>query len=87
MLQQAHQYMAAETLVAGKREETKRPRGEQSRGHPAPPPKRREDRLGMLPARPPPNSPQFNSNSDILSDPGKGAPEGPKPNEVTPRAA
>ncbi|RWW43699.1 hypothetical protein BHE74_00050608 [Ensete ventricosum] len=43
MLQRAHQYMAAETLITGKREETKRPRGEQSRGHPAPPPKRRED--------------------------------------------
>ncbi|RWW55130.1 hypothetical protein BHE74_00038247 [Ensete ventricosum] len=40
----AHQYMAAETLVAGKREEMKHPRGEQSRGHPVPPPKRREDR-------------------------------------------
>ncbi|RZR88920.1 hypothetical protein BHM03_00016564 [Ensete ventricosum] len=44
MLQRAHQYMAAETLIAGKRDETKRPRGEQSRGHSAPPPKRREDR-------------------------------------------
>ncbi|RWW70125.1 hypothetical protein BHE74_00022201, partial [Ensete ventricosum] len=44
MLQRAHQYMAAETLIAGKRDETKRSRGEQSRGHPAPPPKRREDR-------------------------------------------
>ncbi|RWV88212.1 hypothetical protein GW17_00049718 [Ensete ventricosum] len=54
MLQRAHQYMAAETLITGKREETKRPRGEQSRGHPAPPPKRREDRSGLLPARPPP---------------------------------
>ncbi|RZS27718.1 hypothetical protein BHM03_00061240 [Ensete ventricosum] len=43
MLQGAHQYMAAETLIAVKRDETKRPRGEQSRGHPAPPPKRRED--------------------------------------------
>ncbi|RZS25566.1 hypothetical protein BHM03_00058787, partial [Ensete ventricosum] len=43
MLQRAHQYMLAETLIAGKREETKRPPGEQSRGHPAPPPKRRED--------------------------------------------
>ncbi|RZS27830.1 hypothetical protein BHM03_00061358 [Ensete ventricosum] len=39
MLQRAHQYMAAETLIAGKQEETKRPRGEQSRGSP----KRRED--------------------------------------------
>ncbi|RRT56216.1 hypothetical protein B296_00044367, partial [Ensete ventricosum] len=28
MLQRAHQYMAAETLIAGKRDETKRPRGE-----------------------------------------------------------
>ncbi|RZS08255.1 hypothetical protein BHM03_00039193, partial [Ensete ventricosum] len=44
MLQRAHQYMAAETLIAGKRDETKRSRGEQSRGHLAPPPKRREDR-------------------------------------------
>ncbi|RWW25439.1 hypothetical protein GW17_00010206 [Ensete ventricosum] len=44
MLQRAHQYMTAETLIAGKRDETKRSRGEQSRGHPAPPPKRREDR-------------------------------------------
>ncbi|RZR84033.1 hypothetical protein BHM03_00010779 [Ensete ventricosum] len=88
MLQRAHQYMTTEMLVAGKREETKRPRGKQSRGHPAPPPKRREDRSGMLPAipPPPPNSSQFNSNRDILSDPGKGALEDPKPNEVTPRA-
>ncbi|RZS25358.1 hypothetical protein BHM03_00058544 [Ensete ventricosum] len=53
MLQWAHQYMAVETLIAGKRDETKRSRGEQSRGHPAPPPKRREDRSGLLPARPP----------------------------------
>ncbi|RRT72062.1 hypothetical protein B296_00032405, partial [Ensete ventricosum] len=51
MLQRAYQYMAAETLIAGKRDETKRSRGEQSRGHPAPPPKRREDRSGLLPAR------------------------------------
>ncbi|RRT62468.1 hypothetical protein B296_00025794, partial [Ensete ventricosum] len=54
MLQRAHQYMAADTLVAGKRDETKRPRVEQPRGHPPPPPKRREDRSGMLPARPTP---------------------------------
>ncbi|RZS17695.1 hypothetical protein BHM03_00049880, partial [Ensete ventricosum] len=44
MLQRAHQYVAAETLIAGKRDETKRSRGEQSRGHLAPPPKKREDR-------------------------------------------
>ncbi|RWW62715.1 hypothetical protein BHE74_00030137, partial [Ensete ventricosum] len=54
MLQRAHQYVAAETLIAGKRDEAKRPRGEQSRGHPVPPPKKREDRSGLLPARPPP---------------------------------
>ncbi|RWW89867.1 hypothetical protein BHE74_00001036, partial [Ensete ventricosum] len=54
MLQRAHQYVAAETMIAGKRDETKRPRGEQSRGHLAPPPKKREDRSGLLPARPPP---------------------------------
>ncbi|RWW62461.1 hypothetical protein BHE74_00030393 [Ensete ventricosum] len=47
MLQRAHQYMATETLIAGKRDETKRPRGEQSRGHPGPPLKRREDRSGF----------------------------------------
>ncbi|RZR85612.1 hypothetical protein BHM03_00012630 [Ensete ventricosum] len=43
MLQRAHQYMVVETLIAIKRDETKRPRGEQSRGHPTPPSKRRED--------------------------------------------
>ncbi|RWW58059.1 hypothetical protein BHE74_00035106 [Ensete ventricosum] len=36
MLQRAHQYVIAETLVEGKREETKRPQGEQSNGHPTP---------------------------------------------------
>ncbi|RRT32006.1 hypothetical protein B296_00050683 [Ensete ventricosum] len=36
MLQRAHQDMAAETLVTGKRDETKRPRVEQPRGHPPP---------------------------------------------------
>ncbi|KAJ8491300.1 hypothetical protein OPV22_013021 [Ensete ventricosum] len=54
MLQRAHQYVAAETLIAGKRDEAKRPRGEQSRGHPTPPLRKREDRSGLLPARPPP---------------------------------
>ncbi|RRT31571.1 hypothetical protein B296_00034445 [Ensete ventricosum] len=34
MLQRAHQYMAAETLVAGKQDEMKHPRVEQPRGHP-----------------------------------------------------
>ncbi|RZS13970.1 hypothetical protein BHM03_00045611 [Ensete ventricosum] len=52
MLQRVHQYMATETLVAGKRDETKRPRVEQPRGHP-PLPKRREDKSGILPTRPP----------------------------------
>ncbi|RRT55217.1 hypothetical protein B296_00014964, partial [Ensete ventricosum] len=50
MLQPSHQYMAAEMLVAGNRDETKRPRVEQPRGHPPTSPKRREDRSGMLPA-------------------------------------
>ncbi|RWW74959.1 hypothetical protein BHE74_00017047 [Ensete ventricosum] len=86
MLQRAHQYMTVETLVAGKWDETKRPRVEQPHGHPVPPPKRREDRSGLLLARPP-NSPQFNSNRDLLSDPGEGSLEGLEPNEVTPRAA
>ncbi|RWW44804.1 hypothetical protein BHE74_00049407, partial [Ensete ventricosum] len=53
MLQRAHQYIAAETLVASKRDESKRPRAEQPRGHPSGLPKRREDRSGMLPSRPP----------------------------------
>ncbi|RRT61519.1 hypothetical protein B296_00023089 [Ensete ventricosum] len=53
MLQRAHQYMAVETLIAGKRDETKRSRGEQSRGHLAPPPKRREDMSGLLLAKSP----------------------------------
>ncbi|RRT48692.1 hypothetical protein B296_00026177 [Ensete ventricosum] len=52
MLQRVHQYMATETLVAGKRDETKRPRVEQPRGHP-PLPKGREDKSGILPTRPP----------------------------------
>ncbi|RZS12356.1 hypothetical protein BHM03_00043785 [Ensete ventricosum] len=47
MLQRAHQYMAAEMLVAGKRDKTKRPRVEQPRGLPPPPPKRREDRSSI----------------------------------------
>ncbi|RWW43356.1 hypothetical protein BHE74_00051002 [Ensete ventricosum] len=48
MLQRAYQYMAAETLVAGKPDKSKRPRAEQPRGHPPAPPKRREDRSSML---------------------------------------
>ncbi|RWW82732.1 hypothetical protein BHE74_00008790 [Ensete ventricosum] len=52
--------MAAET-VAGKRDEMKRPRVEQPRGHPPAPPKRREDKSGMLPARPPPPPIPLNS--------------------------
>ncbi|RWW39136.1 hypothetical protein BHE74_00055561 [Ensete ventricosum] len=44
MLQRAHQYMVAEILVAGKRDESKCPRVEQPRRHPPVPPKRREDR-------------------------------------------
>ncbi|RRT40719.1 hypothetical protein B296_00037302 [Ensete ventricosum] len=43
----------AETLVTSKRDESKRPRAEQPRGHPPAPPKRREDRSGMLSSRPP----------------------------------
>ncbi|RZS07659.1 hypothetical protein BHM03_00038530, partial [Ensete ventricosum] len=51
MLQRAHQYMVAETLVAGKRVKTKRPQVEQPREHLPSPLKRREDRSGMLPSR------------------------------------
>ncbi|RWV89055.1 hypothetical protein GW17_00048821 [Ensete ventricosum] len=89
MLQRAHQYMAAETMVAGKRDESKRPRVEQPRGHPPSPPKRREDRSGMLPSRPPPrpDSPQFDSNKNLFSNPREGPLEGSKPNEVTLREA
>ncbi|RRT32100.1 hypothetical protein B296_00048198 [Ensete ventricosum] len=86
MLQWAHQYMVVETLVAGKRDETKRPRVEQPQGHPPPSLKRREDRSGMLPARPPLDSPQFSLNRHLLSDLGDGSLKGPEPNEVTPRA-
>ncbi|RRT31913.1 hypothetical protein B296_00054503, partial [Ensete ventricosum] len=42
--------------------------------------------VGHVASQTPPNSPQFNSNRDLLSDPGKGSLEGPKPNEVTLRA-
>ncbi|RWV95092.1 hypothetical protein GW17_00042315 [Ensete ventricosum] len=79
MLQRAHQYMAAETLIAGKRDETKRSRGEQSRGHLAPPPKRREDRSGLLPARPPPDPPQLDPNGDLLPNTRKGLLKAPSP--------
>ncbi|RRT84625.1 hypothetical protein B296_00004692 [Ensete ventricosum] len=54
MLQRAHQYIVVETLVASKRDESKRLRAEQPRGHPSGPPKRRKDRSDMLPSRPPP---------------------------------
>ncbi|RWW46279.1 hypothetical protein BHE74_00047801 [Ensete ventricosum] len=53
MLQRAHQYIAAETLVDDKRDKSKHSRVEQSRGHPSGPPKRREDRSDMLSSRPP----------------------------------
>ncbi|RRT83131.1 hypothetical protein B296_00004363 [Ensete ventricosum] len=53
MLQRTHQYMTVEMLVAGKRDKMKRPRVEQPRGYPPQPPKRRVDRSGMLPSRPP----------------------------------
>ncbi|RWW40120.1 hypothetical protein BHE74_00054485 [Ensete ventricosum] len=78
MLQRAHQYMAAETLIAGKRDETKRPQGEQSRGHPAPPPKRREDRSGLLPARPP-SIPLNSTRTKIFQIREKGLLKAPSP--------
>ncbi|RWV87631.1 hypothetical protein GW17_00050350 [Ensete ventricosum] len=65
MLQWAHQYIAVETLVAGKRDESKRPRAEQPRGHPSGPPKRRDDRSDMLPSRPPP-IPLNSTRTEIL---------------------
>ncbi|RZS27308.1 hypothetical protein BHM03_00060763, partial [Ensete ventricosum] len=53
--------VATGTPVCGGRDPNSRqagrdeaPSGEQSRGCPAPPPKKREDRSGLLPARPPP---------------------------------
>ncbi|RZR87505.1 hypothetical protein BHM03_00014927 [Ensete ventricosum] len=58
--------MATETLVAGKRDETKCPRVEQPRGHRPPPPKRREDRSGMLPSRPPPPIPLNSTRTKIF---------------------
>ncbi|RRT38283.1 hypothetical protein B296_00044712 [Ensete ventricosum] len=78
--------MVVELLVAGKRDESKRPRVEQPRGHPPLPPKRREDRSDMLPSRPP-DSPQFDSNKNLLSNPGEEPLEGSKPNEGTLREA
>ncbi|RRT77069.1 hypothetical protein B296_00021979 [Ensete ventricosum] len=87
MLQRTHQYMAAETLVAGKRDETKHPLVEQPRGHPPLPPKRREDRSGMLPSRHPPDPPQFDSYRNLLSNSGEGPLEGSKPNEFALREA
>ncbi|RWW49959.1 hypothetical protein BHE74_00043810 [Ensete ventricosum] len=65
MLQRAHQYIAAEALVVGKRDESKRPRVEQHRGHPSRPTKRREDRSDMLPSRPPP-IPLNSTRTDIF---------------------
>ncbi|RRT70390.1 hypothetical protein B296_00011781, partial [Ensete ventricosum] len=78
MLQRAHQYVAAEMLVACKREETKCPRGEQSRGYLTPSPKRREDRSSMLLAKPP-HSPQFNSNRDLFHIRERGLLKAPNP--------
>ncbi|KAJ8501037.1 hypothetical protein OPV22_011589 [Ensete ventricosum] len=88
MLQRAHQYMAVETLIAGKRDETKRSRGEQSRGHL--PHLRREGRTGRAccqPDPPPPDPPQLDPNGDLLPNTRKGALEGTKPDEVASRAA
>ncbi|RRT31940.1 hypothetical protein B296_00045667 [Ensete ventricosum] len=53
MLQRAHQYMAVEALTSGKRDETKRPQGEQSCGNPTPPPKRRETGCACYQPEPP----------------------------------
>ncbi|RRT33083.1 hypothetical protein B296_00049081 [Ensete ventricosum] len=65
MLQRAHQYMTTETLVAGKREETKRPGG--SSPVDIPRHRQRGGKTGRTCCHPdPPNSPQFNSNRDLL---------------------
>ncbi|RZS11898.1 hypothetical protein BHM03_00043275 [Ensete ventricosum] len=86
MLQRAHQYMAAETLVAGKRDETKRPQVEQPRGHPRR--RRREGRTGRACCRQdPPNPPQFHSDRNLLSNSGERPLEGSKPNEIALREA
>ncbi|RWV89393.1 hypothetical protein GW17_00048457 [Ensete ventricosum] len=49
MLQQANQYVAAETLVPRKREDQKRPRAEQARGQSSRPPRRMERAEPPLP--------------------------------------
>ncbi|RZR98442.1 hypothetical protein BHM03_00027817 [Ensete ventricosum] len=54
ILQRAHQYIVVEASVAGKRDESKRPRADQPRGQSSGLPKRRIDKSDMLPPRPPP---------------------------------
>ncbi|RWW74239.1 hypothetical protein BHE74_00017821 [Ensete ventricosum] len=86
ILQWVHQYMATETLVAGKRDESKRPG--QSNPEDTPRRHRRGGRTGRACCRrDPPDSPQFDSNKNLLSNPGEGPLEGSKPNEVTLREA
>lgn len=65
MLQHANQYIVAEALVVGKREEHKRPRTEQPRGQPSGPPRRKLDWLEPLLPRPPP-CPLGSSKTEIF---------------------
>ncbi|RWW64753.1 hypothetical protein BHE74_00027981 [Ensete ventricosum] len=53
MLQWANQYIATETLVAGKQDDLRRTRSEKARGQSSKPPKRRVERLEVLLPRPP----------------------------------
>ncbi|RWW49980.1 hypothetical protein BHE74_00043789 [Ensete ventricosum] len=78
MLQRVHQYIAAETLVASKRDESKRPRVEQPREHPSGQLKRRDDRSDMLPSRPPP-IPLNSTQTEIFQIREKGLLKAPNP--------
>ncbi|RRT52213.1 hypothetical protein B296_00050597 [Ensete ventricosum] len=63
--ERANQYVAIETLVAKKREDQKRPRGEPSRGPPSRLSRRRMER-GEQTVPPPPNVPLNSTRTEIF---------------------
>ncbi|RRT34330.1 hypothetical protein B296_00017988 [Ensete ventricosum] len=76
MLQRAHQYMATETLIANKWDETKRPRGGIVPWTSSATSQEKGRQVGLVPSQIPPDPPQFNPNRDL---------KGPKSDEVAPR--